>query len=245
MSELEVFKQADWVDPENRFVFWSGGKDSTVALHLALRAWKNPHVVFVDTGITIPETLEYVEKLTEEWNLSLTLLKPEIDFWSYCLRAGFPRVNALWCRRLLKMEPTKKFLKAHPGWKVVVLGIRATESFKRKTSPFYQKHLHRHTKLPFTYELLPILNWTDKQVDDYMMRVQIPPNPAYKEYATSGCYYCPFVNNPKHYLALKRNYPELFQNIVDAEKAMRKGGTAIRRKSIIPVAEQQFLKLEG
>jgi len=91
MSELEVFKQAEWIEPQNRFVFWSGGKDSTVALHLILRAWKDPKVVFVDTGITLPETLEYINKLKEEWNLNVTILKPEINFWEYVKNvAGFP-----------------------------------------------------------------------------------------------------------------------------------------------------------
>jgi len=242
---LEVFKQVEWVEPQNRFVFWSGGKDSTVALHLALRVWwdLNPRVVFVDTGITLPETLDYIQELAEEWSLNLTVLKPKIDFWDYVAKNGFPNVKALWCRRLLKLEPIKKFMKKQHGWKVQVLGIRKAESNVRRKSWYYQKPFMRHTRLPFTYNLLPILEWSESQVDDYINRVQIPVNPAYKIYRTSGCYFCPFVKAPQHYLALKRRHPELFEKIVEAEKVMRKGKTPWPGKSIVPFAEQQFLEI--
>jgi len=246
MSEriLKVFKQAEWVEPQNRFVFWSGGKDSTVALHLALKVWRNPRVVFVDTGITLPETLDYIQKLTEEWNLNLTVLKPEIDFWDYVAEKGFPIVKALWCRRLLKITPIKKFMKKQHGWKVQVLGIRKAESYVRRKAWGYQRPFMRHFKIPFTYNLLPILEWTDQQVNRYIRKFKIPINPSYQIYGTSGCYFCPFVSNNRHYLALKRYHPELFEKIVEAETIMRKGKTAWVGKSIIPLAEQQFLEVK-
>ena len=242
-KELEVFKRAEWVDPRNRFVFWSGGKDSTVALHLALRAWGlNLQVIFVDTGITLPETLEYIQKLTEEWSLNLTVLKPEIDFWDYVAKAGFPIVKALWCRRYLKMIPIRKFTKKRRGWKIQVLGIRKAESYTRKKAWYYQKPFMRAIRMPFTYNLYPILNWSDRQVDDYIERFQIPKNPAYQIYGSSGCYFCPFVKNPRHYLMLKQHHPDLFEKIVEAELVMRKGGTPWPGKSILPILEQQFLE---
>jgi len=250
MSELEVFKQADWVEPHNRFVFWSGGKDSTVALHLALRAWRdlNPRVVFVDTEITLPETLEYVERLTEEWHLNLTVLKPTIDFWDYVAKNGFPLRMALWCRGLLKMQPIKKFMKAHPGWKVQVLGIRKNESVARQKSTFYRKSFVRCDRISFTYELNPILEWSDKQVNEYINQVQIPVNPAYSIYGRSGCYYCPFVCNRNYYLKLKRLHPELFGKIVEAETVMRKGHASLYSNHPIymkEIGKQEFLEVEN
>ena len=248
MSELEVFKQAEWVEPDNRFVFWSGGKDSTVALHLALRAWRhlNPQVVFIDTGITLPETLDYVEKITEEWNLNLTVLKPKIEFWNYVAKNGFPLRMALWCKRLLKIKPTKKFMKAHPGWKVQVLGIRKSESVARTKSAFYQKSFMKCDRIKFTYELNPILDWTDDNVNDYINRVQIPANPAYDIYGRSGCYYCPFVCNSAYYLKLRAEHSNLFEKIIEAETVMRKGHASLYSNHPIymkKIAEQQFLEV--
>jgi len=221
------FEEAKWIPFENRFVFWSGGKDSTVVLHLTRKVWgEDVKVVFVDTGITLPETLEYVEKLTEEWSLNLTVLKPDFDFWGYVAKNGFPHPKALWCRRFLKIKPIKKFLSKYHGWKVCVLGIRRRESPQRFTAPWYRKVFDRHRVFKFTYNLLPILNWTDEEVNSYLKRNNIPVNPCYKLYGTSGCYYCPFVANKTHYLNLKRLHPELFQKIVEAER-IRKGKSAL------------------
>jgi 3'-phosphoadenosine 5'-phosphosulfate sulfotransferase (PAPS reductase)/FAD synthetase len=78
---------------------------------------------------------------------------------------------------------------------------------------------------------------------EYMRRHQIPINPAYKLYGSSGCYFCPFVEKPRHYLTLKRLHPSLFQKIFEAETVMRKGGTPWPRKSIVPLTEQTSLNV--
>jgi len=53
LSLLDKYGDRPW---SRRFVFWSGGRDSTVVLHLALRVWKEEFkAVFIDTGITLPE----------------------------------------------------------------------------------------------------------------------------------------------------------------------------------------------
>ncbi|RLC81844.1 MAG: hypothetical protein DRI61_03315 [Chloroflexi bacterium] len=243
LKELEVFQEAEWIEPKNRFVFWSGGRDSTVALHLALRAWKEtpPRVVFVDTGIILPETLEYVHSLAEQWNLNLTVLKPETDFWKRVKEKGFPIIKALWCRRLLKITPIRAFLEKEKGWKVQVLGIRRSESPVRRTAWYYEKPFMQHRKMPSTYNLLPILNWSKWRVEDYIRKHRIPLNPSYKIYGTSGCYFCPFVENERHYLALKRLHPELFQKIVEAERS-KEGRTALVRKKLSPLLKQHLLE---
>jgi 3'-phosphoadenosine 5'-phosphosulfate sulfotransferase (PAPS reductase)/FAD synthetase len=247
LAELQIFHEADWVEPQNRFVFWSGGKDSTVALHLALRAWDSnpPKVVFVDTGITLPETLAYVEKISADWNLNLVTLKPRIDFWAYVEKNGFPFFHRLWCRRLLKMTPIRRFLNRLPGWKVNVLGIRRRESTQRMKSKFYDKPFRRHTKLKHTYILLPVLDWSEEQVNAYLKQNNIPVNPCYEYFGTSGCYFCPFVTNPRHYLALKKRHPRLFDKLLQAEKKIRSNWKVFGagKPTVAEINEQRFLEV--
>jgi len=142
MSEMsrQLFEKYDWNGVE-KIVSWSGGHDSTVALHLALRYWQdwNPHIIFVDTGITLPETLDYIKEISELWGFEPTVLKPEIDFWEYVKRYGFPFFKRLWCRRLLKMAPIRKYLNSLPGWKIVVIGVRRRESVQRMNMLCYKK----------------------------------------------------------------------------------------------------------
>jgi 3''-phosphoadenosine 5''-phosphosulfate sulfotransferase (PAPS reductase)/FAD synthetase and related enzymes len=66
-AALETFKKP--------LVVWSGGKDSTVVLHLvrnvADRLGKGFDVVFIDHYMHFEETLEFVRKVAEEWGLSV------------------------------------------------------------------------------------------------------------------------------------------------------------------------------
>ena len=56
-------------------ISYSGGKDSTVLLDLARRAFPNIPAVFVDTGLEYPEIREFVKSVP-----NVTWLRPEIPF---------------------------------------------------------------------------------------------------------------------------------------------------------------------
>src|SRR5512138_1369640 len=63
---------------ENLAMLWSIGKDSTVLLWLARKAFFG-HVPFplvhVDTTFKIPSMIEYRDKLVKDWNLELVVGK--------------------------------------------------------------------------------------------------------------------------------------------------------------------------
>jgi len=73
-------------------VCWSGGKDSTVLLHLVLQFEANIPVVHIDTGVSFPETTGFIEYLSELWNLNLFRAGPlpGEDFWHCTERYGWP-----------------------------------------------------------------------------------------------------------------------------------------------------------
>lgn len=65
----------DHLDAHDGYVAFSGGKDSTVALHLALQADSNVPVVFFDSGLEFPETYAFIAELAERWNLRITWIR--------------------------------------------------------------------------------------------------------------------------------------------------------------------------
>lgn len=76
---------------DNPVVCWSGGKDSTVALHLALQHNPDIPVIHVDTGVLFYETNDFIQKVSDEWNLNIKIVNSGQDnFWDICDKYGWP-----------------------------------------------------------------------------------------------------------------------------------------------------------
>jgi len=69
-------------------VSFSGGKDSTVLLDLARRAFPDIPAVFVDTGLEYPEIREFVKTIP-----NVTWLRPEMPFQKVIEQYGYPVVS--------------------------------------------------------------------------------------------------------------------------------------------------------
>ena len=76
-------------------VSFSGGKDSTVLLDLARRAFPDLPAVFVDTGLEYPEIREFVKAVP-----NVTLLRPEMPFSKVLETYGYPVVSKEVARRV-------------------------------------------------------------------------------------------------------------------------------------------------
>lgn len=76
----------------NAAVAWSGGKDSTVMLHLVLQQKPDVLVVWNNTGVEFPETYKFVMRMKNEWNLNLVVAKPApgVNFWWCVEKFGWP-----------------------------------------------------------------------------------------------------------------------------------------------------------
>ena len=70
------------------YVSFSGGKDSTVLLHIARQLYLDIEAVFVDTGLEYPEIREFVKTFD-----NVTWLKPEINFHDVIKIYGYPMIS--------------------------------------------------------------------------------------------------------------------------------------------------------
>src|SRR6478672_5105727 len=97
---------------ERLCMLWSIGKDSTVLLWLARKAFFG-HVPFplvhIDTSYKIPEMIRYRDRLVEEWGLNLIYGQNEEALES---KRTFPdgTVDRITCCSLLKTEALTKTL---------------------------------------------------------------------------------------------------------------------------------------
>ncbi len=104
-KSIYILREA-YANFKNLCMLWSIGKDSTVLLWLARKAFFS-HVpiplVHIDTAYKIPEMIEYRDKLAMEWSLTMIYGQNEEALKT---KRTFPDGNAdrITCCRLLKTE---------------------------------------------------------------------------------------------------------------------------------------------
>ena len=86
------------------YVSFSGGKDSTVLLHLVRSIYPEVPAVFVDTGLEYPEIRDHVKSVD-----NVTWLKPEMTFKKVIEEYGYPcigKVAAHWIDLAQRGQPS-------------------------------------------------------------------------------------------------------------------------------------------
>ena len=85
----------------NVYVAFSGGKDSTVLLHLVRSLYPDVPAVFSDTGLEYPEIRDFV-KQTE----NVVWLKPKVSFKTVIERYGYPVISKRQAQYIKQVQRT-------------------------------------------------------------------------------------------------------------------------------------------
>ena len=82
---------ADWVNyygESGVYISFSGGKDSTVLLHMVREMFPNVEAVFVNTGLEYPEIHQFVKTFD-----NVTILRPKMRFDAVIKNYGYPIIG--------------------------------------------------------------------------------------------------------------------------------------------------------
>jgi phosphoadenosine phosphosulfate reductase len=161
----------------------SFGAQAAVMLHLATRLAPDIPVVFVDTGYLFPETYLFADELTRKLRINLKVYRAaESPAWIEA------RHGKLWEKgaeglaaynQIAKVEPMQRAL-TELGARAWLAGLRRVQSSTREQLPVVSTQDGR-TKI------LPIVNWTDKDIYAYLTENDLPYHPLWeKGYVSIG-----------------------------------------------------------
>lgn len=85
----------------NIFISWSGGKDSTILKHIALRLFLEIPVVFSNTTNELAEIMEYLKKSPDT-----IIVKPKMPFVEVVKKYGFPLVSKEVSQKVSELKHT-------------------------------------------------------------------------------------------------------------------------------------------
>lgn len=94
----------DFIDkcPGGAYVSFSGGKDSTVLLHLVRSVCEHVPAVFMDTGVEFPEIRNFVKR-----HDNVVWLKPAMPFAQVLDKYGYPVVGKETAHKIYQVRNTK------------------------------------------------------------------------------------------------------------------------------------------
>lgn len=87
-TKLRIIEWVEFYGEENVYISFSGGKDSTVLLHIVRSIYPNIEAVFSNTGLEYPEIVEFVKSIE-----NVTIIKPKKTFREVVNEEGYPIIS--------------------------------------------------------------------------------------------------------------------------------------------------------
>lgn len=178
-------------------ICYSCGKDSEVILELAKMAQIEYRAIYKVTTIDPPGTIKHaIEKGVE-------LVRPKETFFQLIRRKGLPSRKVRFCCQELKEYKILDY---------AVVGIRAEESAKRKERYKEPTQCRIYQNKDEVEQYLPILNWTNQDVADFIEERGIKCHPLYYDEngrfdvtRRLGCMCCPLASKRKRIIEFQKH----------------------------------------
>ena len=177
-------------------ISYSGGKDSDVILELAKMAGIPYRAIYKNTTIDPAGTIAHAREMGAE------VIRPKKSFFQLLSEGGFPSRFSRFCCSVLK------------EYKVcdrAILGIRRSESKKRAERYKEPERCRVYSKKEKVKQYLPILEWTDQDVEEFIKERNIKCHPLYYRGGQFdvtqrlGCMGCPLASRKKRIQFFKEN----------------------------------------
>ncbi|MEB3312398.1 MAG: phosphoadenosine phosphosulfate reductase [Snowella sp.] len=156
----------------------SFGIQAAVMLHLVTRIVPDIPVIWIDTGYLPTETYLFAEELTERLNLNLKVYQSPLSparmealygkLWQQKDLESLNRYD-----QIRKVEPMQRALRD--------LNAIAWLAGLRRNQTSHRQNLQPLVKQGNQYKVLPILDWTSKDIYEYLTAYNLPYHPYFDQ----------------------------------------------------------------
>ena len=201
-SKIIIRKAAKIADGKPTCVLYSGGKDSTVLLHLVQQILPRPMVMYNNTGMCEPALLAYIRESTRGLDYVETV--PDEEAFKMWKRTGYYPLFAkqaftarkrkcpglqcspVQCCYQLKEAPANRQMKARDV-QVAFWGNRADESKRRRFLFCDAGAIFKPKKYPW-HQCYPLMFWTQENILEFLN--EIKPDYPHSISHEAGCWAC-------------------------------------------------------
>ena len=183
-------------------ISFSGAEDVVLvemAVREAARLGRSVQVFSLDTGRLHPETLEFIERVRDHYDIAIATYSPQATAVESLVRAkglfSFRHDGHQECCGIRKVEPLSRALAdvdayitgqrrdQSPGTRAEIPIVQLDPGFGREAEPLVKFN--------------PLANWTSAQVWQHIMAYQVPYNPLHDQgFKSIGCAPCTRATHP-------------------------------------------------
>lgn len=179
LASLDAVQRVDWARSqfEQGLVMTSSfGAQSAVMLHLVTQQIPQIPVILIDTGYLFPETYRFAMEMRDRLDLNLKVYRPQMTAgWLEAIH------GKLWTdadglkeyHRIVKVEPMQRALRELnvTAW---LAGLRAQQNDHRGNLRIVERQ-------DAFIKVHPIIDWTTKDVHEYLKANDLPYHPLYEQ----------------------------------------------------------------
>ncbi|EHZ6873693.1 MULTISPECIES: phosphoadenosine phosphosulfate reductase [Providencia] len=180
LEAMNALQRVEWAVeylPTEFVLSSSFGIQAALTLHMVTQIVPNIPVILTDTGYLFPETYQFIEVLTDKLNLNLQVYRAkQSPAWQEAL------YGQLWTQGLDGIERYNQLNKVEPMERALhELQAQTWFSGLRREQSESRANLSVLGIGKGIFKVLPVIDWNNKQVYEYLTKYDLPYHPLWEQ----------------------------------------------------------------